>query len=151
VLARASASLLVVVVASALGGCAAWGGPGAQNPNLLAPKLVVQPRADGNFTLFVHGAFREQVYDWIAIGLDNVSLANESQAFSVETRAPGPGFFLNVDAQVGAVLYETKARLDLNATDKKLHIAFVDADGWSDPRPYSVPFEHILDRPQVGP
>ena len=59
-------------VAALVSGCAG-GTPG--NPNLLAPKLVVQPRPDGNVTLFVHGAFREQSYDWLKLSVDNLSVA----------------------------------------------------------------------------
>ena len=138
-----------VAVAIALSGCLAGSGG---NPNLLAPKLVVQPRGDGNVTIFVHGAFREQLYDWISLGVDNQSVENLTQAFSLERVVDSDGFFVDVRAFTNDQLYEAKARLDVNWTAERVLVATLGLDGeWRDARPFSLPYEHVLDRPRVGP
>ena len=138
-----------VAVAIALCGCV--GGNGG-NPNLLAPKLVVQPRGDGNVTIFVHGAFREQFYDWISLGVDNQSVENRTQAFSLERVVEPDGFFVDVRAFTNEQLYEAKARLDVNWTAERVLVATQDLDGeWHDARPFSLPYERVLDRPRVSP
>lgn len=139
----------LVAIAITLSGCFAGNGG---NPNLGAPKLVVQPRTDGNVTVFVHGAFREQLYDWISLSVDNESAENRTQAFSLERVVESDGFFVDARALLNDQLYEAKARLDVNWTAERLLVATLDLDGeWREPRSFSLPYEHVLDRPKVSP
>src|SRR5688572_30547338 len=94
----------LVALLVALAGCAGPDG-GSANPNLLAPKVVVGARPDGNVTVFVHGAFREQLYEWVLVRVDNATLSNLSWAFSSEERVDRPGFFLEVEAGTAEALY----------------------------------------------
>jgi len=137
-----------LVLSALVSGCAGAGTGG--NPNLLAPKLVVQPRDDGNVTLFVHGAFRDVIYDWISLSVDNATLANRTQVFSIEEAVPAQGFFVSVRAGENGQLYEARARLDMNATADRLLVATLDDAGWHDARTQSLPYELVLDRPQVS-
>jgi hypothetical protein len=145
-LVKASVVLAVGLLAG-VAGCAST--TTGQNPNLLAPKLVVQPRPDGNVTLYVHGAFRDQTYEWLSLAVDNRTPTNRTQAFSIEENVAGPGFFVSATAEAGGELYQTQARIDVNATSERVHVAFLDPDGWTEPKAYSYPFEHVLDRPRV--
>lgn len=142
--ARAVALLLL---AGALSGCAGGEGGGA-NPNLLAPKLVVQQRPDGNVTVFAHGAFREQLYEWIAVSVDNASRVNRSWSYSVEEVVNASGFFVEVEAGTPESRYEVRARIDLNETAERVRVSFLEDEAWAEPRVYGLPFEHILDRPR---
>ena len=143
---KAGGLLALVVV---LAGCAGPDG-GSANPNLLAPKVVVGARPDGNVTVFVHGAFREQLYEWVLVRVDNATLSNLTWVFSSEARVDRPGFFLEVEAGTAEALYRSRLRVDLNATDDRVRVAFHTEAGWGDPRQYGVPFEHIVDRPREG-
>lgn len=138
----------MLFVAASLGGCA--GGGGGENPNFLAPKLVVQIRQDGDLSVFVHGAFREQVYDWIRVAVDNVTVSNRSNSFSSEEQVNSSGFFVDVEAHAGSQIYVTQARVDADPADDRLLVSFVEADGWSEVRSYKFPFEHVVDRPKVS-
>lgn len=141
--------VVALLVVGALGGCAAGGG-NPQNPNLLAPKLVVHPRADGGAILYVHGAFREQVYDWIRVAIDNETVDNRSTVFSFETVVPTQAFFLDVEAGAGESVYRARARLDLDVENDRVLVATLEDDGWSDARASSLPYEDILDRVRVS-
>lgn len=140
-------ALALLLVAGALSGCAGGDGGGA-NPNLLAPKLVVQQRPDGNVTVFAHGAFREELYDWMAVGVDNASLVNRTWAYSVEEIVESPGFFVEVQAASDDVLYRVRARIDVNETSERVRVSFLEDDEWAEPRLFGLPFEHILERPR---
>lgn len=142
---RALAILGVVL----LSGCTLGGGAG--NPNLAAPKLVVGVRSDGNATIFVHGAFREQVYDWIEVAVNNETLTNRTEAYSAEATLAAIGFFLDVKAGAGSRVYQGRARLDIAAAEERVRVATNTADGWSDARTTTLPYELILDRPEVSP
>lgn len=137
--------LLALLVA--LAGCAGPDGGGA-NPNLLAPKVVVGARPDGNVTVFVHGAFREQIYNWVLVRVDNATLSNRTWTFSSEERVDRAGFFLEVEAGTADALYRSRLRVDVDAAEDRVRIAFLGEEGWDDPRQYGVPFEHIVDRPR---
>lgn len=139
--------LALLVVAGGLAGCATGDGTGG-NPNLLAPKVVVHPRPDGNVTVFVHGAFREQLYDFVAIRIDNASVTNRTWVLSAEVDAPTNGFFLEVEAGAGETFYRSQARVDINWTAERARVAFLTAQGWDEPRAFALPFEHIVDRPR---
>jgi hypothetical protein len=140
-------AILIVLLASALAGCVGGGGGG--NPNLLAPKLVVAPRADGNVTLFLHGAFREQSYDWMSISVDNATIANRSRVFSSELDVARSGFFVDVQAQTGTLRYESRARIDVDLPEERVRVSFLQDDEWGDARVFGLPYEHVLDRPKV--
>ncbi|HWH09413.1 MAG TPA: hypothetical protein VNX21_09445 [Candidatus Thermoplasmatota archaeon] len=140
---------LLVALLVALAGCTGPEG-GSPNPNLLAPKVVVGARPDGNATLFVHGAFREHLYEWILVRVDNATLSNRTWTFSSEERVDRAGFFLEVEVGTADSLYRSRARVDLNATDERVRVAFLDDDGWNDARAYNLPFEHVADRPRGG-
>jgi hypothetical protein len=139
------ARLVTIVLAAIVSGCVG-GTPG--NPNLAAPKLIVESRADGNVTVFVHGAFREQSYAWLSLALDNHTITNRTNAFSIEEVVPGPGFFLDLTALAG-VQYEMRARVDLNQTGERVRVSLLDANGWTEAKVYGVPYEHLLDHVKV--
>lgn len=139
--------LLALLVAGMLPGCAGTDG-GGSNPNLLAPKVVVGARPDGNVTIFVHGAFREQLYEWVLVRVDNATRSNRTWTFSSEERVDQAGFFLEVEAGTAEARYLSRARIDVNATGDRARVSFLDADGWNDPRQFSLPFEHVVDRPR---
>jgi hypothetical protein len=137
-----------LLLALLVGGCTSGGG--GRNPNLLAPKVVVDPRPDGNVTLFVHGAFRDQVYDWVSLSVDNATRANRTGAYSLEERVPAPGFFLDVQAAVGAQSYEARGRVDVLPSGDRVRVALLDKNGWGDPKSYGAPYELVLDHPSPG-
>lgn len=137
---------LLLVLLVALAGCA--GTQGGANPNLLAPKVVVGSRPDGNVTVFVHGAFREHLYAWVEVRADNATISNRSWVFSSEERVDRSGFFLEVEVGTEESLYRSRARVDVDAADERARVAFLDAEGWSDPRASRLPFEYIVDRPR---
>lgn len=139
---------MVIVAFAALAGCT---GNEPANPNLAAPKVLVQPRPDGQVTLFVHSAFGERSYEWLHVAVDNVTLVNRTYGFSVEETVAPAGFFLAVSAQAGQQLYETRARIDLDVAEERAVVSFQEADGkWSEPRPYSLPFGTILERRETA-
>jgi len=142
------AAFVGVLLLAAFAGCASGGGG---NPNLLAPKLVVQARSDGNVTLFVHGAFREQSYDWLSLAIDNQTLANRTEAFSLEENVRGAGFFAEAAGQTGGQLYEARARIDVEPSGDRILVAFENGGAWTEPKSYALPYEHVLDRPKVSP
>jgi hypothetical protein len=138
----------VLLLAAIAAGCASSGGG---NPNLLAPKLVVQARSDGNVTLFVHGAFREESYDWLSLSIDNQTLVNRTEAFSVEENVRSSGFFAQAEGQTSGQLYEARARIDVEPAGDRILVSFQNGDAWTDAKSYALPYEHVLDRPKVSP
>lgn len=139
--------ILALLAAAVLPGCAGTDG-GTPNPNLLAPKVVVHARPDGNVTVFVHAAFREHLYDWVLVRVDNATLSNLTWAFSSEERVDRAGFYLEVEAGTQDALYRSRARIDVDAADERARVAFLDDEGWQDAKQYALPFEHIVDRPR---
>ena len=140
-------ALALILLAGVLSGCAGGDGGGG-NPNLLAPKLVVQQRPDGNVTVFAHGAFREQLYEWMSISVDNESLTNRTWAYSLEEVVNGTGFFVEVEAGTEDARYLVQARIDVNETAERVRVAFLEDAEWAEARVFGLPFEHILDRPR---
>lgn len=122
------------------------------NPNLLAPKVVLDMLPDGDIALFVHSAFGERRYDSITLALDNETIDTRSQAFSLEHRMNQTQFFLDVSARSGESEFRLRGAFDLNttATQPRIDVSLLDSrTGWADERTYGLPFERILDRPEV--
>lgn len=143
-------SLASVLLGATLAGCAVDGDPA--NPNLLAPKVLLQPRSDGGVTVFVHSAFGDHDYDWMTLAVDNVTVANRTQAFSLEERIPSTGFFLTVRAGAGEQVYEMRGRVDVDPSGERARVALLDGDGeWDDPRTFNLPMERILGRAAPTP
>jgi hypothetical protein len=143
------ASLGPVLLAAAMAGCT-LGGETA-NPNLLVPKLLLdaQPGAP-NATVYVHSAFGDHAYDWMSLDVDNVTIANRTDVFSLEEQVPATGFFLTVRAGASGQVYEMKGRIDLDGDRQKARVAFLeDATDWNAPRTFNLPFERLLDRVTV--
>lgn len=138
-----AAWIVALLATVALAGC------GAQpaNPSLAAPKLVVAARPDGNATVFVHSAFGERSYEWIALSIDNQSLTNRTSAFSIEASL-ATGFYLDVAAEAGEDVYVLRARIDVFEAEERASVSLVDSEGkWPDePESFGLPFEHLLDR-----
>lgn len=141
-------SLASLMLGATMAGCA-LGDPA--NPNLLAPKVLLEPRSDGGLTVFVHSAFGDHDYDWISLAVDNVTVANRSQAFSLEERVPSNGFFLTVHARAGEQVYGMSGRVDADPEAGRVRVALVDEEGgWDDPRTFNLPLERILERVTTG-
>ena len=138
---------LLLVLLVALAGCTGTQG-GSPNPNLLAPKVVVGARPDANVTVFVHGAFREHLYAWVHVRVDNETLSNRTWVFSSEEQVDRTGFFLEVEVGTDDALYRSRARVDIDAPEDRARVAFLEESGWEDARAVSLPFEHIADRPR---
>ena len=132
-------ALLAAAVAS---GCA-----GGENPNLAAPKIVLQPRSDGSVIVFMHSAFGERVYDWIAVGADNATINNRTHAFSLEEVVNRTGFYLDARAGTPRETYTLRARVDVDLQEERAFVAFHDdEDAWTDPASFGLPFERVLTR-----
>lgn len=117
------------------------------NPNLLAPKVLVQARPDGNATVYVHSAFGEHDYDWISLGVDNQTVRNVSGVFSLEENVPGSGFFLHVRAAANDEQFEVRGRVDLEPDRRRARVSFLDPEGeWDGPRSFDLPFTTVLGR-----
>lgn len=136
--------LVTLLAGVALAGCT---GEEPANPNLAAPKLVLQARPDGNVTLFIHGAFGDRLYDWMALSIDNESLASRTIAFSIEETIASPGFYFEAAAGTARETYELRGRADVDAREEEVDVAFLGADGeWSDEQTFGLPFERVLVR-----
>lgn len=136
--------LVALVAAAALAGCAV-GQPA--NPNLAAPKLLVQARPDGNVTLFVHSAFGERAYEWLALRIDNGTTVNRTQSFSLEEQTGARGFYVEVAGGTIEQLYESRVRIDIVPDGERAMVAVLDAEGeWTEPRRYDMPYSVILER-----
>lgn len=132
-----------VLAASVLAGCNA----GNANPHLLAPKLLVQPHRDGNVTLFVHGAFGERLYESLDLSVENVSVLERTDAFSLETKVGAPGFFVEVVTEVDGERYWLRARLDVDhGADRVRVVPLGNSGGWGESESYALPYERIIER-----
>lgn len=140
------ASLVVVLLATAAASGCAEGGPA--NPNLAAPKLVLQARADGSVTVFIHSTFGERLYEWISLAADNVTIDNRTGVFSLEESIAQPGFFVEATAGTPREMYTLRARFDVDAKEEQVLVAFHDDKGeWSkEPEAFDLPFERVLNR-----
>lgn len=135
--------LLTLLAGVALAGCAG----DEPNPNLAAPKLVVQARPDGNVTLFIHGAFSDRLYDWMELSVDNETLENRTVAFSIEETVPAQGFYFEAAAGTARETYELRGRADVDAAEEEVMVAFLGAEGeWGDAQTFGLPFERVLVR-----
>lgn len=139
------AAWLVLLVGAALAsGCTAGEGT---NPNLAAPKLVLQPRSDGSVIVFVHSAFGERVYDWIALRADNETIDNRTSAFSLEEIVNRSGFYLDATAGTQTQMYTLRARIDVDIAEERALVAFHHDDGeWDDAQSFGLPFERPMSR-----
>lgn len=137
------AAVLAIVATAAAAGCTA----GDANPHLLAPKVIVQPIGPGNMTLFVRSAFGDQLYDELAVRIDNVTVAERTEAFSIEATVPGDGFFLEVHAALDAQTYELRGRIDVLPDGERAVFVALDPEGrWQTPATFTLPYERIIER-----
>ncbi|HET6405892.1 MAG TPA: hypothetical protein VFH78_14715 [Candidatus Thermoplasmatota archaeon] len=139
------ASLVVVLLATAAAaGCAEGGGA---NPNLAAPKLVLQARADDSLAIFIHSAFGERLYEWISLSIDNETISNRTNAFSLEETVNSTSFYLEARAGTPREMYTLRARLDVDLADDDVRASFHRDDGsWAVPETFGLPFERVLIR-----
>lgn len=134
----------LIVAAAALAGCA--GGEPA-NPNLAAPKLVMQTLTGGEAVIFVHAAFGERMYDWIVLLIDNETLTNRTAAFSLEETVPTGSFFFEAEAGTPRERYALRGHAMVDPVDERVRVAFVNEDGaWSDAQNFGLPFERVMTR-----
>lgn len=143
--------LVAGLVCILMAGCTSEGG--TTNPNLLAPKLVLDQREEGNVTVFVHSAFGERAYDWIRVSVDNRTLVNRTEAFSIEEDLGAAGIHLTIEAGVADQRYALQVRIDEANADGKLRVSVLDIadDEWADPRTTGLPYERILERVEDRP
>lgn len=140
--------LLLLLLPALAAGCTA----GEVNPNLLAPKVVVDVLPSGDVAVFVHSAFGERRYDSIVVHIDNATAAERAHAFSLEERVNQSRFFLDVQVVSGESVFRFQGDFDLEGVEEKerVDVAILDPQGgWTEPRTYSLPFVQILDRPAV--
>jgi hypothetical protein len=134
----------VLLLSAGLAGCA---GGETGNPNLAAPKLVLESRPDGRVEVFVHGAFSERLYDWVALAVDNATVENRTIAFSLERTLDATGFYLDASAGTPREMYVFRGRLDVHPIEERVSVSFHTLEGeWSDPESFSLPFERLLTR-----
>lgn len=139
---------VALLAAAAAAGCADGGSP---NPSLAAPKLVLQARADGSVTIFIHSTFGERLYEWISLASDNATINNRTQVFSLEESVDQPGFFAEATAGTQRETYTLRARFDVDAAEEQVLVSFHDDKGeWSkEPEAFGLPFERVLNRRDV--
>lgn len=139
------ASLVAALLAGALAaGCV---GDEPANPNLAAPKLVVQARPDGGASVFVHGAFGDRLYEWVSVAIDNVTLENRTSAFSVEEQVNATGFYIDAAAGTAQETYSLHARIDVDPVEERVIVSLVnEKEEWDDPQSFGLPFERVLTR-----
>lgn len=132
--------LAVVVAAAALGGCT-----DNANPGLAAPKLVLAPRQDGGIEIFIHAAFGERLYERLTLAIDNESLANDVDVFSVERTLPKTTFYFDATAQTARETYGVRGHATLEPQGEQFEVALHADDGtWTDPEDYNAPFERVM-------
>ncbi|MEA3200692.1 MAG: hypothetical protein QOE90_2120 [Thermoplasmata archaeon] len=142
---------LSLLVLAALSGCT--GQSGVANPNLQAPEIVLAPRPDGNFTVYVHAAFGDRAYEWLSLSLDNRTVVNRTHAYSLEEAINGTSFFAVVSAAAGDQLYDWRARVEIVPSEGTEHARIArlgETNEWGEPRTYSLPYTQILDHPRSG-
>lgn len=136
--------VVALLAAATLGGCTA---DAPTNPNLSAPKLVLHARPDGFAEVFVHGAFNERLYSWIALAIDNETRANRTTVFSLEETVNATGFYFEASAGTTRESYFLRGRADVDSVREEVHVALLDAEGeWSDAQTFGLPFERVLVR-----
>lgn len=145
---RAPPGALVLAAAAAavaLAGCTTQGSE--VNPNLLAPKLIVDVDVDGTPLVYVHSAFGERAYDVIEVRVDNETRGAEHYAYSLEEKLDSHDFFLEVDVRAGESRFDFAGRVVLDLADERAFVTVLDEKGeWGDPRASNLPYEGILDR-----
>lgn len=132
-----------LVLGTLLAGCS----EDPANPNLLAPKVIVQPRPDGNATIYVHSAFGEHEYDRIVLRVDNETVLDLLGVYSLEERVNASGFFLHVSAEANEEQFEMRGRVDLDIGRDRARVSLLGVDGeWDGPRNFGLPFTAVLER-----
>lgn len=140
--------LPLLLLAGGAAGCVGNGEPA--NPNLLAPKVVLDGLEDGSYTVFVHSAIGERRYDSLVLLVDNETVVERYDVFSLEHRIEVLPAFVDVRAVSGTTQFSFRASLLPDPEENGVGIALVSATGeWSEPRRYSLPFERFLERPPV--
>lgn len=135
---------LVLVGAGPLAGCTRAENV---NPNLLAPKLVLDVTLHGDPLVYVHSAFTERAYDRIELSLDNASRRTAQYAYSLEERLNVTGAFLEVNVRSGESRFKFRGTFDIGPDSERVRVTVLDEKGeWADPRTFHLPFERILER-----
>lgn len=142
--------LPLVLLAGGLSGC--MGGDEPANPNLLAPKVVFDVASDGSYVVFVHSAIGERRYDRLELLVDNETVAEREDAFSLEHRIGDLPAYVEVRTLSGTTQFHFRAGLQADPdSEEALAVSLVDADGdWAEPRRFSLPFERFLERPPAA-
>jgi len=136
--------VVALLAATAASGCT---GGETTNPNLAAPKLVLQARSDGAIIVFVHSAFGERLYEWISLRADNETVNNRTESFSLEEVVDRSGFYLDAKAATAREVYSLRGRVDVDLATARAAVAFHDDDGdWDAPQNFALPFERVLTR-----
>lgn len=135
--------LLALLIGASLAGCTAQ----PANPSLAAPKLVIGSRPDGNATVFIHSAFSERAYEWIAIAIDNETRENRTDAFSIELNLQ-PGFYMDASAGWKSEVYQLRGRVDVFAKEERASVSLVSGDDtWAtQAESFGLPYQHLLER-----
>ncbi|MHB8605501.1 MAG: hypothetical protein ACYDCK_09625 [Thermoplasmatota archaeon] len=142
---RLGALMLATLAASGcVGGSSTGGGP--LNPNLLAPKLIVDRGADGRTEIYVHSAFGDSSYDAITYAFDNETLRTTNGSYSLDAKTNATGFYLTVAARSGAVRFTFAGRIDLESGLDKARVTDWSSGIPSAPKTFNLPYERILDR-----
>ncbi len=147
---RAGGLALLLALVAPLSGCTGNGEP--TNPNLLVPKLVFDLLPSGEALVYLHSAFGDRRYDSMSIELDNVTVAQATNAYSLEHRFPPGSFHLRALASSGNATFRIEALFnDVTPGDVKIIVALADESGtWSDARTYGLPMERILHRHEAN-
>lgn len=141
-----AARLALLMLLPLMAGCASGGEP--SNPNLVAPKVVVDALPNGNWTVFVHSSFGERRYESIEVRIDNETVSARTQAFSVEHDIETAPFFLEVRVVASASTYQYRALVAPAGEESTgAELVTVSLDGkWGDARRVGLPYQEILER-----
>lgn len=136
--------LTALIVAAALAGCTR---AEPVNPNLLAPKMVLNVDDAAQPVIFVHSAFGERVYDRIEVAINNSTLRTVEERYSLEQNLDLTNSFLEVRASHGESEYAFRGDVSLEDDGERLQVVELRPNGeWSEPRSYNLPYATILDR-----
>ncbi|HVL47451.1 MAG TPA: hypothetical protein VM889_02740 [Candidatus Thermoplasmatota archaeon] len=140
--------LLLVATVAPLAGCAE---APVTNPNLHAPKLVLDRTVDNMTELYIHSAFGERAYDQITIALDNETLGQRSFGYSLDLTTPATRFFLTATVRSGESRFAWNGMVDLDVDRDRVSIApwLEKKNVTEEPRTFALPFEMILDKARV--
>lgn len=134
--------VVLAALAGALSGCTQ---APATNPNLLAPKLVIDYTVDGRTELYMHSAFGERAYDNLTVTLDNVTLARRTFGFSLDVTTERTAFFLSAYARAGASRFSWQGQVVLSPVNDTLAVVPWAEDGPLGERTGGLPYEILLE------